>query len=95
MNKYFWFNILLVLVILLILAYALPIKITGLAINQISLSIKSSIEGEITAFVYETFIDLEEAEMQEIFVEFTNIGTENYTAKIEKYVYFYCFFAYF
>jgi hypothetical protein len=89
MNKYFWFNILLVMVILLIIAYFIPIKLTGMAVNQIYLSIKSSIDGEVTAFVYDTFIDLEEAERQEIFVEFTNTGTENYTAQIEEYIYFY------
>jgi hypothetical protein len=89
MNKYFWINILLVLVILLILAYTIPIKITGLAINQIYLSIKSYVKGEITAFVYDTFIDLEEAEKQVIFVEFTNTGSENYTAQIEENLYLY------
>jgi hypothetical protein len=89
MNKYSWLNIILILVILLALVYAIPIKITGLAINQIYLSIKSSIKGEITAFVYESFIDLRQLEKQDIFVEFTNTGTENYTAKIEEFIYFY------
>ena len=89
MNKYSWINIALILVILLVLAYAIPIRITGFALNQISLSIKSSIKGEITAFVYDTFIELAKAEKQEIFVEFTNTGTEEYTAKIDEFIYFY------
>ncbi len=89
MDKHFWVSIMLILIILMVLAYAFPIRITGFVINQISLSIKSSVKGEITALVYEGFIELDKAEKQEIFTEFTNTGTEEYTAKIEEFVYFY------
>ena len=89
MDKKFWTNILLLTLVILILAYLLPLAITGFTIHTIDLSIKSSVEGEVTAFVYDSFIDLGEAERQNIFVEFTNTGTENYSAKIEEYIYFY------
>jgi hypothetical protein len=90
MNREFFPNILLLLLVLLFLAYVVPITITGFGlVNEISLSIKPAIKGEVTAFVYDSFISLNPFETQEIFVEFTNTGTEDYDAQIEEYIYFY------
>jgi hypothetical protein len=89
MNRKFYFDILLAVAIIVILGLAVPSTITGFAVNQIYLSIESSMDVEITLFDYDGFINLDIPEKQNITVEIRNTGTENYTARIEEFIYFY------
>ena len=89
MNKNFWMSVLFSLIIILILGCIIPISITGFAFSQLSLSIKSSTEVEITLFDYDTFITFSPPEIQNISVGIRNTGTEPYMARIEEFVYFF------
>ena len=80
----FWSNIFLVLFVLLVLAYVIPV-ITGF--NIISLSVAGKMSGELVSFEYEPVINV--SDTQTIFTEFVNSGSENYTLKIEYFIYLY------
>ena len=80
----FWPDILLLLLVLLALAYIVPVM-TGF--NLVSLSVKDKLAGEISAFVYDSAVNV--SENQDIFIEFQNTGSTNYTVKIEEFIYLY------
>ena len=82
--KDFWQEILLLLLVLLAMAYMVPV-ITGF--NMVSLSVASKLGGEIISFDYEPNVNV--TQVQTIFTEFANTGTEMYALKIEEFVYFY------
>ncbi|MFH0929016.1 MAG: hypothetical protein V1818_01515 [Candidatus Aenigmatarchaeota archaeon] len=83
----FWPHILLLLLVLVALAYLVPYGITGMTMHQISLSIKSNMSGQISAFNYEPIANI--SEIQDIYVEFLNSGTEKYTLTLEVFIYYY------
>lgn len=60
-------------------------EITGF--NTVSVGVKGKMKGEIVSFIYEPVVNI--SDVQRIFVEFLNTGTENYTVLIEEYIYFY------
>lgn len=63
-------------------------NITGFALqNNISVSIKNMTKGEITSFDYDSTVYY--GNMQTIFVEFSNTGTNPYMANIAVFVYYY------
>jgi|GEM_PF-1444439 len=65
----------------------LKVEITGLAlITDLEVSINSWLAGKII-LAYDILLEI--GEVQHIYAEFINIGTENYTAKIEEHIYFY------
>lgn len=85
-------NLVLALIItgigLLLIFLAVKTGITGLALqNEVSVSIKNVTNGEITLFDYAKSLVI--GDRQEIYVEFTNIGANKYTSRIEIKVYYY------
>ena len=79
MNHVFVRNTILVISVLIIL--------TGFTFHPVSVSIEGKMKGEISAFVFEPVANISQPES--IYVEFLNSGTENYSVKIEIYVYYF------
>jgi hypothetical protein len=75
------------LLISLVAAYIFSFAITGFVSGGVDVSIKESIDGEITAFTYESSLVL--GQNQSIVVEFTNTGTSTYEVMIEENIYYY------
>ena len=50
--------------------------------HQLSVSVKSNFSGELYAFNYETLTNV--SEVEEIYVEFLNSGTEPYDLLLEE-----------
>jgi hypothetical protein len=85
--KEFWPDILLLLLVLLALSLVVTPEITGFSIHQLSVSVNGKMKGEISAFAFDPLVNI--STPQNIYLEFLNSGTENYTVKIEEFVYFY------
>ena len=64
----------------------LPERITGLAAGNASVSVGEDMEGRVTAFLFSE--NLEFRQPQRITVEFTNIGSLNFSEKIELRIYY-------
>ena len=85
--KEFWADILLLLLVLLALSIIVSPEITGFSIHQLSVEVEGKMKGEISAFVFDSLVNI--STPQTIYIEFLNSGTENYTVKIETFIYFY------
>lgn len=83
----FWPEIFILLLVLLVLSLVVTPEITGFSIHQLSVSVNGKMKGEISAFVYDPLVNI--TKPQKIYVEFLNSGTENYSVKLETFVYFY------
>ncbi|MFC2143031.1 hypothetical protein ACFLQN_01385 [Candidatus Aenigmatarchaeota archaeon] len=67
------------------LFYIIPFHSTGLATAPIGVSVEGIMKGEITSLIYDPYITI--GARENISTEFTNVGSELFTAKIYIYIF--------